>query len=92
MTYTAFYDNGMAEELFNKQELINDMQEALDNEQFVVYFQPKVKKHFAEQRHLSDGIIRERALYLRENLSRHLNKTDLLHSLIIMFGNIHVFC
>ena len=41
MTYTAFYDNGMAEELFNKQELINDMQEALDNEQFVVYFQPK---------------------------------------------------
>ena len=41
MTYTAFYDNGMAEELFNKQELINDMREALDNEQFVVYFQPK---------------------------------------------------
>lgn len=40
-SYVAFYDNGMTEELFNKQELINDMQEALEKEQFVVYFQPK---------------------------------------------------
>ena len=40
-TYVAFYDDGMTEELFNKQELINDMQEALEKKQFVVYFQPK---------------------------------------------------
>ena len=41
MNYVAYYDQSMSEALVLEQSIINEMQGALDNEQFEVYFQPK---------------------------------------------------
>jgi diguanylate cyclase (GGDEF)-like protein/PAS domain S-box-containing protein len=41
MTYFAYYDEKMTQELLSEQAVINDAQQALDEEQFLVYLQPK---------------------------------------------------
>lgn len=41
-TYLTFYDDSMGDKLANEVAITNEMQTALDQEQFVVYLQPKV--------------------------------------------------
>lgn len=41
MVHEAFYSQEMGEEVIEEQEIINAMEAALEEEQFVVYFQPK---------------------------------------------------
>lgn len=41
ITRYAYYDDILRQKLFEEQEIINEMQEALDTNQFVVYLQPK---------------------------------------------------
>ena len=41
MTYLAYYDQSMTETIVQEQEIMNEAQSALDQEQFVVYLQPK---------------------------------------------------
>ncbi|MEG1758216.1 MAG: EAL domain-containing protein [Oscillospiraceae bacterium] len=43
--YYAFYDESMSASLSNEQEITNEMNYALENEQFVVYLQPKYNIH-----------------------------------------------
>lgn len=41
----AYYDEEMGRQLVAEQEILNDMQQALEQEQFQVYFQPKYDLH-----------------------------------------------
>lgn len=41
VNYYVFYDETMGESLQREQQIINDMNNAFENEQFVVYYQPK---------------------------------------------------
>ena len=41
MDYIEYYDQSMTDKYLMEQRIINEMQGALDNEEFVVYFQPK---------------------------------------------------
>ena len=41
MDYIEYYDQDMTDHYLMEQRIINEMQGALDNEEFVVYFQPK---------------------------------------------------
>ncbi len=41
MTYISFYDEKMSQRVRQEQEITHEMQQALDNEEFLVYFQPK---------------------------------------------------
>lgn len=43
LKHYAYYDDSMREKLLREQEILNEMQEALDNEQFKVYIQPKCR-------------------------------------------------
>lgn len=43
MVYEAFYTEEMGQDLVHEQKIINEMDHALEEEQFVVYFQPKFK-------------------------------------------------
>lgn len=43
LKHYAYYDDSMREKLLREQEILNEMQEALDQEQFKVYIQPKCR-------------------------------------------------
>ncbi|MCI2046088.1 MAG: EAL domain-containing protein [Faecalibacterium sp.] len=41
MTYVAYYDPKMSQQIIQSQEIMNEAQQALEEQQFVVYLQPK---------------------------------------------------
>lgn len=43
LLHHAYYDASMREKLLHEQEILNEMQEALDQEQFKIYIQPKCR-------------------------------------------------
>ena len=89
MEHEAFYTEEMGEEVEREQEIVNEMDRALAEEQFVVYFQPKYELE-NYQPSGAEALVRWRkpdgTMVSPGHLSRYSRKMGLLSSWTIMCG------
>lgn len=86
----AFYTRQMSQEIEKEQRIVNSMKSALENHEFVVFYQPKYGLS-DNQIAGAEALVRwkhpERGMISPESLYRYLNGMDLSQSWIIMCGS-----